>query len=90
MAKKKETPKFIDLSERLSAAMYFTMSNTATLDLMPKGLTIEQAYYHVDGIMEMECGVGLREELDSWKDMIKKGDNYCYEEWDKVKNTLSI
>jgi|LakMenEpi03Aug12_release.lakeMendotaPanAssembly.Ray.scaffolds.fasta_scaffold1395987_1 hypothetical protein len=84
MAKKKIVQKFINEGERELAAKYFTLSNTAMLHCI-RGKDLEQGYYQADGDMQMECGIGLSEELADWRNTIKEGNDYCFEEWEKVK-----
>ncbi len=83
---KKKIQKFIDEAERMLAAKYFTLSNTAMLEVVP-GTDLNDMYRRGDDLMAMETGCGLREELNSWKEMIADGDSYCYDEWQKVKAT---
>lgn len=84
MANKKIVPKFINQEEMQIAAKYFTLSDMAMLDYI-EGRGLEQGYYQADSDMQIECGIGLIDELSFWRNLIKEGDNYCFEEWGKVK-----
>lgn len=84
MAKKKVIQKFIAESERQLAAWYFTLSNTAML-FMVQNNNLEIGYIRANECMQMECGASLREELLDWWNSIQEGNEYCFEEWEKVK-----
>ena len=84
MPKTKSIKKFITESEQALAARYFTLSNTCTLHLM-QGNDLNVGFHQANEIMQMECGASLRDELNDWYDSIEKGDAYCYDEWQKVR-----
>jgi hypothetical protein len=75
----------IPKNEQTAAAKYFAMSNSCTLDLT-YGNRINQKYDEAVNILYNETGVGLNEEYQSWLEMIQDGDEYCIEEWNKVKS----
>jgi len=84
MPKTKVAKKFIAESEQALAARYFTLSNTCTLHFM-QGNDLNFGFQRANEVMQMECGASLREELNDWYDSIEKGDPYCYDEWNKVR-----
>ena len=84
MAKKKSIQKFIVESEQGLAARYFALSNTAMLHMVQGG-NLDYGFHRANEVMQMECGASLRDELNDWYDSIEKGDSYCYDEWQKVR-----
>ena len=71
-----------------AAAKWFTMSNMAALELVPRGMKdIHHAYNYVDGIMVMETGCSMRDEFRDWLKETKKSINndYVTTEWAKQK-----
>lgn len=83
----------IPQAEQEMAAMYFAMSNCAVLDLVSPGQrNIEQAYYHVSGIVESETGVSLNDEKKDWMKDCKKAkpEDYVAKEWERVKGNWDL
>lgn len=79
----------IPKNEQTVAAKYFAMSNTCTLDIFG-GKNIHQKYDAADQIMYSEVGVGLGPEYNSWLEDIQNGDEYCTEQWNKVKSNYEF
>jgi hypothetical protein len=78
--------KFIDKSERELAAIYFTLSNLAMLDVVPNDGDLRSMYRKADEIMSFECGSSIYPEYRTWAQDIDSGDSYCYDEWQKVRS----
>jgi hypothetical protein len=83
MPKAKSIKKFITESEQELAARYFALSNVCMLE--QAGSDLVQGFYRANEAMQMECGASLREELNDWYDLIEKGDAYCYDTWQQVR-----
>lgn len=77
----------IPQEEQASAAKYFAMSNSAVLDLTGGHDDIHHAYNHADGIVQMETGYSLEEEMRDWLKECKKAKpgSYVAEEWSREK-----
>lgn len=85
MKKKNIIPK----NERFAAAKYFAISNAAMLD-MTFSKNINTKYIEADRILCSEIGTGLDEEFDMWLKDIEAGDEYCAEQWNKVKHEYTF
>ena len=84
--------KGIPKEEQQAAAMYFAMSNAAVLELANGIKDIKHAYNHTSGILEMETGCSLDEEMKDWLKECKraKPGSYVHDEWNKVKVNWSF
>ena len=83
MPKAKSIKKFITESEQGLAARYFALSNVSMLE--QAGSDLEYGFYRANEAMQVECGASLRDELNDWYYLIEKGDAYCYNTWQQVR-----
>lgn len=92
MAKAAKAKTGIPQTEQEQAAMYFTMSNCAVLELIPYGQkNLIQAYHYVNGIVESETGTSMDAEKRDWIKSCKKAKSgYLVEEWEKVKINYNL
>lgn len=79
----------IPANEQTAAAKYFAMSNTCTLD-MSWSKNLHHKYNAAEQILYSETGTGLGSEYDMWLRDIQDGDEYCIEQWDKVKSSFEF
>lgn len=84
MNKTKKQKKFIEESEAPLAARYLTLSNTAMLHYIQFG-DLRWGYQRATDAMLEAVGQGLGEEYTYWCSQLDKGDPYCYDEWQKVR-----
>lgn len=79
----------IPKNEQAVAAKYFALSNASMLD-MTFSKNINTKYIEADRILCSEVGTGLSEEFYMWLKDIENGDEYCAEQWNKVKHDYTF
>lgn len=75
----------INEEERSMAAKFFTIRNLAMDMYLTKD--IDNSYRRIDDMLVMDCGCSANAELKDWQKMVNNGDKYCFDEWQKVRET---
>ena len=86
---KNKIKKFIAPDERVAAAKFLALGNLALDDYIPRyNGDVIAAYSAANGVLYSETGESADGEMKSWKKLIDRGDEYCYDEWEKAKPQL--